>query len=125
MKNNAAVPYAIIAVLGILTVIVISFIGINQREDIQQAEEGGGEQTEETQEGETSGDPEAIFSSNCASCHGADLSGGAGPDLTQVGSTLSQEEIQDIIINGQGSMPAGMATDAEAEVLASWLSEKQ
>lgn len=125
MKKNAVVPYAIIAVLGILTVIVISFIGINQREDIQQAEEGGGEQTEETQEGETSDDPEEIFSANCASCHGADLSGGAGPDLTQVGSSLSKEDIQDIIINGRGSMPAGMATNAEAEVLANWLSEKQ
>ncbi|PAV29043.1 cytochrome C [Virgibacillus profundi] len=125
MKNNAAVPYAIIAILGILTVIVISFIGLNQREDIQQAEEGGGEQTEESQEGETTGNPEEIFSSNCASCHGADLSGGVGPDLTQVGSDLSKEDIQNIIINGQGSMPPGLATDAEAEVLASWLSEKQ
>nr|P80091.1 RecName: Full=Cytochrome c-550; AltName: Full=Cytochrome c550 [Virgibacillus halodenitrificans]AAB21857.1 cytochrome c550=c-type monoheme ferricytochrome [Bacillus halodenitrificans, ATCC 49067, Peptide Partial, 35 aa] [Virgibacillus halodenitrificans] len=26
---------------------------------------------------------EEVFESNCASCHGADLSG-AGPDLTQV-----------------------------------------
>ncbi|HLR66476.1 cytochrome c550 [Virgibacillus alimentarius] len=125
MKKNAVVPYAIIAVLGILTVIIISFVGVNQRDDIQQAEEGGEKATEETQEGETSDDPEAIFESNCASCHGADLSGGAGPDLTKVGGNLSEEEIHDIIINGKGSMPPGMATEEEAGVLAGWLAEKK
>src|SRR5690625_3955074 len=124
MKKNAVVPYAIIAVLGILTVIIISFVGINQRDDIAEEDEKG-EATEETQEGETSDDPEAIFESNCASCHGSDLSGGAGPDLTKVGSDHSEEDIQDIIINGQGDMPPGMATDEEAEVLAGWLAEKE
>ncbi|AIF43406.1 cytochrome c550 [Virgibacillus sp. SK37] len=124
MKRNPVVPYAIIALIGILAVIVISFVGLNQRDDIQQAEEGGGESTEEAQEG-ASDDPQAIFEGNCASCHGADLSGGAGPDLTQVGSRLSAEEIQDVIINGKGSMPAGMATADEAKILADWLAEKK
>ncbi|MEC5422233.1 cytochrome c [Virgibacillus sp. C22-A2] len=124
MRKNPVIPFAIIAIFGILTVIVISFVGLNQREDIQQAEEGGTEQTDE-QEGETTGDPDEIYQANCSSCHGGDLSGGNAPDLTQVGSKLSEEEIQDVIINGQGSMPAGMATDTEAEVLATWLSEKE
>ncbi|GAA0441052.1 cytochrome c [Virgibacillus sp. AGTR] len=125
MKRNPVIPYALIALVGILAVIVIAFIGLDQRKDIQQAEEGGGEQAEEAQEGETTDDPEAIFETNCASCHGADLSGGMGPDLTKVGSELSQEEIQNVIKNGQGQMPPGMATDAEAEVLAKWLAEKK
>ncbi|RIU93549.1 cytochrome c550 [Oceanobacillus picturae] len=131
MRRNPVVPYALIALLGILAVIVISVIGLDQREQIHQAEEGeqteeGGESSEgESSEGETSDDPEAIFESNCSSCHGADLSGGAGPDLTQVGSRLSEEEIHDVIINGRGSMPAGMATEQEAEVLAAWLAEKK
>ncbi|MFU0791447.1 cytochrome c550 [Cerasibacillus sp. JNUCC 74] len=125
MKRNPVVPYALIAILGILAVIVISFVGLNQREDIKKAEEGGGEQTEKSQEGETSDDPEAIYESNCSSCHGADLSGGAGPDLTQVGSKLSKDEVQNIIINGKGQMPPGLATEAEAEVLAEWLAEKK
>ncbi|MFC2948376.1 cytochrome c550 [Virgibacillus sediminis] len=127
--KNPVIPYAIIAVAGILTVIVFSLIGVNQREAIQ--EEHNGEQTEESEgnaeesgEGETTADPAAIFEANCASCHGADLSGGAGPDLTEVGSRLSQEEIKDIIINGQGSMPAGMATEPQAEVLSQWLAEE-
>ncbi|MGM0941785.1 MAG: cytochrome c550 [Bacillota bacterium] len=125
MKRNPVIPYALIALVGILAVIVIAFIGLDQRKDIQQAEEGGGEQAEEAQEGETTDDPEAIFETNCASCHGADLSGGMGPDLTKVGSELSQEEIQNVIKSGQGQMPPGMATDAEAEVLAKWLAEKK
>ncbi|MFD2630850.1 cytochrome c550 [Oceanobacillus kapialis] len=133
MRKNPVIPYALIALFGILAVVVISIIGLDQREEIQQAEEqgeqsqeGGGESSEgESAEGGTTEDPEAIFESNCASCHGADLSGGAGPNLTQVGSRLSEDEIQNIIINGQGSMPAGMATEQEAEVLAAWLAEKQ
>ncbi|MBU5265901.1 cytochrome c550 [Virgibacillus proomii] len=125
MKRNPVVPYALIAILGILAVIVISFVGLNQREDIKKAEEGGGEQTEKSQEGETTDDPEAIYESNCSSCHGADLSGGAGPDLTQVGSKLSKDEVKNTIINGKGQMPPGLATEAEAEVLAKWLAEKK
>lgn len=127
MKKNAAVPYAIIATLGILAIIIISFVGVGQRDDIQEAEQGEDEEetTEETEEGETSEDPEEIFESNCASCHGDDLSGDVGPDLTNVGSDHSEDEIEDIIINGQGEMPAGMATEDEAEVLAGWLAEKK
>lgn len=125
MKKNPVVPYAIIAIIGIFAVIIISFVGNGQRADMQKAEEGGGEATEEAQGGETSDDPEAIFESNCASCHGADLSGGMGPDLTKAGSDHSEEEIHDIIMNGKGQMPPGMATEGEADVLAKWLSEKK
>lgn len=128
MKKNPVIPYAIIAVIGIFAVIIISVIGINQRDDIQKAEEGGDNATEETQdaqEGETTGDPEAIFKSNCSSCHGGDLSGGMGPDLRKVGAELSEEEIHDIAVNGKGDMPPGMATKEEADILAKWLSEKK
>lgn len=129
MKKNAAVPYAIIAVLGILAIIIISLIGVGQRNDIQEAEqadEGAAtEETDEADEGETTDDPEEIFESNCASCHGGDLSGGMGPDLTSVGADHSEDEIHDIIMNGKGDMPAGMATEDEADVLSDWLADKQ
>lgn len=131
MKKNPVIPFAIIAIIGILTVIIISFVGVNQRDDIQKAEENGGEATEEAQDegeasdGETSDDPEEIFESNCSSCHGGDLSGGVGPNLTKVGGDHSEEEIHGIIMNGQGAMPPGMATEDEADVLAKWLSEKK
>ncbi|MBR7797684.1 MAG: cytochrome c551 [Bacillota bacterium] len=68
---------------------------------------------------------EDVFKSNCASCHGADLSGGNGPDLTQVGSKLSSDEIADIIKNGKGSMPAGMASGDDVQLLADWLAQKK
>src|SRR5699024_191770 len=43
---------------------------------------------------------EDVFERNCASCHGNDLSGGAGPDLTSIGSDYDADEIGDIIENG-------------------------
>lgn len=124
MKRNPVIPYALIAVTGILLVIILSFVGVGQQEAIKEAEEGGGEKKEQTEGGTT--DPEAIFQSNCASCHGADLSGGVGPDLTKVGATYSKEEIKDIIINGKGTgMPAGLVPAPQAEALAKWLAEKK
>ncbi|MBU5267195.1 cytochrome c551 [Virgibacillus proomii] len=68
---------------------------------------------------------EEVYENNCASCHGADLSGANGPDLTKVGSKLSSDEIADIIENGQGSMPPGMAEGDDVQLLASWLAEKK
>ncbi|KKE80614.1 cytochrome c [Oceanobacillus caeni] len=125
MKKNPVIPYAIIAVVGVLAIIIISFIGVNQREAIQQAEEGGEQAVEE---GEASTDPEEIFSANCSSCHGADLSGGAGPELTTIGSKYSADEISEIIQNGtDGGMPpfGGSLAPEEIELLSDWLSEKQ
>ncbi|TQS74818.1 cytochrome c [Ornithinibacillus gellani] len=69
---------------------------------------------------------EDIYKSNCSSCHGQDLGGGAGPDLTKVGSDHSADEIVDIIHNGTGSMPAQkQVSDEDAKTLADWLSEKK
>src|SRR5690625_3099997 len=69
---------------------------------------------------------EEIFESNCASCHGGDLSGGAGPDLTAVGADHSADEIKDIIENGVGSMPAqGQVSEDDATTLSDWLAEKK
>lgn len=126
MKRNV-LPFVIIAVIGVFSAIIVFYVGVNQREDIQQAEENG-EQTEENgndeNEGETD-DPEAIFESNCASCHGDDLEGGMGPDLTAVGGELSEDEIHDTIMNGKGDMPAGLVEEDEADALADWLSDME
>lgn len=129
MKKNPVVPYAIIAVVGILLVVIISIAGLDQRKAIHDAEKNGGETQEKAQEGETAGDPEKIFQNNCASCHGADLSGGVGPALTGVGSKYSEEKIREIIKNGfpdaQPPMPGGLLQGAEAEAVAKWLSKKK
>ncbi|WLR46243.1 cytochrome c [Halobacillus litoralis] len=122
MRKNPVIPFAIIAVLGIVVMIIVSAAGINQREAIQNEEEGGGEKHEET----ASANPEELFQNQCASCHGGDLGGGAGPNLQEVGSRYSAEEINDIIVNGKGSaMPAGLYTGEQATKLAEWLAEKK
>lgn len=52
------------------------------------------------------GDPvagEAIFADNCAVCHGADGTGGSGPDVT---GESDEAEIREIVTDGSGEMTA-------------------
>ena len=75
---------------------------------------------------ETAVDAEKIFANNCASCHGNNLEGNVGPNLTKVGSKYSSEEIQEIIKNGKGQMPAGLLKeDEEIVAVADWLADKK
>ena len=119
MKRNV-LPFGIIAVVGIFAAIIVFYIGVGQKADIQAEQDGEGSE-EEVELAE----PEDIFANSCASCHGDDLSGGMGPDLTAIGGTLSEDDIIDVIINGQGSMPPGIVVGEEAEAIAKWLSEKK
>ncbi|MEH7225096.1 cytochrome c [Bacillus sp. JJ1566] len=75
--------------------------------------------------GATAVNAEKIAQQNCASCHGQDLSGGAGPDLSKIGSKYSQDEIAGIIENGQGSMPGGIIKGEDKDAVAAWLAEKK
>ncbi|MFD1779944.1 cytochrome c551 [Fredinandcohnia salidurans] len=75
--------------------------------------------------GEATVNAEEIAQQNCASCHGQDFGGGAGPDLTKIGSKYSKDEIAGIIENGQGSMPGGIIKGEEKDAVATWLSEKK
>ncbi|MFY7869294.1 MAG: c-type cytochrome, partial [Exiguobacterium sp.] len=59
-------------------------------------------------------------------CHGANLEGMSGPSLEQVGARLSAEEIENVIRNGQGAMPANVIEkDEEITAVAAWLAEKK
>jgi cytochrome c550 len=114
MKRNPLIPFAITAVVGILLIISLSFYALNDTKE----EAGGGEQTELA--------PEDVFAGNCASCHGGDLSGGFGPNLQQIGSTMTADEIATIIKEGRGDMPAQKQVAPEAtQKLADWLAEKK
>ncbi|HET7627176.1 MAG TPA: cytochrome c [Bacillales bacterium] len=62
-----------------------------------------------------------IFQQNCASCHGANLEGGMGPALKNIGSQLSEKEILAQIKNGGGAMPGGLIEGDDAKLVASWL----
>ncbi|WP_077328058.1 cytochrome c551 [Virgibacillus siamensis] len=75
---------------------------------------------------DTAASGEEIFQNNCASCHGSDLSGGMGPDLTKVGSRYSADEIANIIKNGRGQMPPQKQVSKEdRQAVASWLAKKK
>ncbi|MFG6120863.1 cytochrome c551 [Thalassobacillus sp. B23F22_16] len=90
-------------------------------------ENGGGDAgTEESGGGEVDvAAAEQAYQESCASCHGGDLSGGAGPALDSIGSKYSEDEILDIIKNGKGSMPAEQATGEDAEMIAGWLATQE
>ena len=99
--------------------LMIAACGGGDEEVTETNEENGGEVVE-TQ------DAEKIVQGNCTSCHGGNLEGqGNFPNLTDVGSRLSQEEILTVIQEGRGAMPANIIEGAEAEVVAEWLSNKK
>lgn len=115
MTRNPIIPYIITGIMGLLLVIILASVGITQ----MNKEAGGGE--------EELASPEEIYEQNCASCHGGNLEGAAGaPALDEVGATLSEEEIADIIENGKGDgMPAGLVGGEEQELLSEWLAEQK
>ncbi|MCA0989041.1 c-type cytochrome [Guptibacillus algicola] len=109
-------------------VIVVGFTyWLSTTEEHAGSEGGHGEQTEESAGGDSAGgEAEKIYSQNCASCHGGDLGGGAGPALEAVGGKYSKDEILGIIKNGKGGgMPAGLIQGKEAEMVAEWLAAKK
>lgn len=125
MKRNPVVPYGIIAVVGILAIIIVAYMGVGQREDILAEQEGGAETEQAVEGGETAAEPDALYEANCSSCHGADLSGGMGPALTGLGSNMTAEEVSNIIQNGTGAMPAqSQLSPEEATAIADWLIEE-
>jgi cytochrome c553 len=65
----------------------------------------------------------AIYTSQCARCHGEDGTAGVGgaKDLSQ--STLTREEKENIITNGKGVMPpfANLLTESEVKSVAAYI----
>ena len=70
-----------------------------------------------------------IYEASCASCHGASLQGGAGPELG-AGSEAAEESDSRIIVritDGKGTMPAfgGSLSDDQIELLLEFLRATQ
>lgn len=91
---------------------------------------GGGNSSAPKEDDTTGGasadvDAEQVIQQKCISCHGANLEGGAGPALDKIGADLSQEEIHDIIINGEGAMPPRIIEGDDADAVAAWLAEQK
>jgi cytochrome c551 len=68
---------------------------------------------------------ETLYKNSCAGCHGQNLEGMVGPNLTAVGAKYSKEQILEILEKGKGNMPPGLAKGADAETLAAWLADKK
>ncbi len=69
---------------------------------------------------------EQVYQASCLACHGANLEGSVGPQLTDVGARLSVDEIADIIKNGRNTMPAqAQLSDEEVQNLSAWLAAKK
>lgn len=62
---------------------------------------------------------EATFETRCAVCHGADGSGGTGPDLNAEVPGKSDSDLLGIMLEGSGDMaPVGLTDQEAADVLA-------
>jgi mono/diheme cytochrome c family protein len=63
---------------------------------------------------------EALFTENCARCHGAGgRGGGIGPTLA--GNEISLDEARSTIENGRGAMPAGLVAGQNLEDVLAYL----
>ncbi|TFD92315.1 cytochrome c550 [Jeotgalibacillus sp. R-1-5s-1] len=123
MNKNPIIPFLLIMVLGFGVVFFMSVQGLDDSEEMAQEEEGGGEGEGG---GEAAGDfdPEATYQNACISCHGENYEGGSGfPSLVGVGERLSVDEIANILVNGQGAMPAGLVEESNAQAMAEWVAE--
>ncbi len=119
MKGKPLIPFAIIAIVGILLTITLSFVGLNQREALESDEEEV-EEVEEFEDPVVAG--EELAAQSCIACHGNDLTGASGPDISNLSGKYSEEEIVEIILQGTGSMPAqSQLNDVEADAIAQYL----
>ncbi len=120
MQKNPIIPFILIMAFGIGLIFFLSIDGIGNKEEIasehnEQSEDGGGD-------GASAGefDPEAVAQQKCVSCHGNTYEGqGNFPSL--VATQLSEEEIQDVLANGKGAMPANLVPAENLEEMAAWV----
>jgi len=104
------------------TVLLLAACGSteNANEDAEKADQN----EPKTPEIEMTSSVGEVYNLGCASCHGEDLQGNVGPDISKVGSEYSKDEIKDIIVNGIGDMPGGaLEDDEDVELLTEYLTE--
>ncbi|WP_458412469.1 cytochrome c550 [Schinkia sp. CFF1] len=125
MNRNPLIPFGLIAVLGIVLMVVVSFWGLNNADKMLAAQADKEKAATEQAAAPAADDPEGIVKANCTSCHGQNLEGAVGPALSDVGSRLSKDDIHTVIMNGRNAMPAGLLDAEKAEKVAAWLAEKK
>lgn len=117
MKGKPLYPWAVTAVVGIVLMIILSFVGLGQI-PTEEAEEAAQPAQEQTANAGT----DAPDIGGCVGCHGQNLEGGMGPAL--VGTDLPHDEIVRIINEGAAGMPGGLVSPEEAEAIATYILEQ-
>ncbi len=129
MKGKPLFPFAAIAVVGLILMISLSFIGVYQKEERLALEGEDAVEEQPTQDTADTSDPIALgeqaYQATCIGCHGGSFDGPMG-NLIGIGDRRSKEEIMTIIHEGGADyglpgMPA--FKDADAEAIAEYLIE--
>lgn len=119
MKGAPLIPFAATAFLGLLLVFLLSLVGLNVGDEMAGENEEGNNSAEEQEFDDPIELGQSVYEGNCASCHGGDLGGGAGPALDS--GDHSEEDILAAIEEGPGDMPAGLVEGEEAEAVAAFI----
>ena len=131
MRGKPLLPYAVIAVVGLILMVGLSLMGVGQKEARIAAEADGGQQVADSGAGDTSAVGslgEQQYKATCIGCHGANFDGPMG-NLNGIGDRRSKEEIVDIIVNGGAdygypAMPAYKDnSNVDAEAITEYLIE--
>ena len=77
---------------------------------------GGGTDT-----GDAPASGEDLYAANCAGCHGADGGGGNGPAMGYIVPGMDAEDVAEVIMMGEDSMPPIAVTAEEANAIAEYV----
>lgn len=123
MRGKPLYPYAGIAIVGIAIMIVLSFVGVNQKDAALEGEEPAQEETADSTSPTSLG--EESYQNTCIGCHGGNFEGPMA-SLVGIGERRSKEEIIAIIEEGgeEFGVP-GMAAypNVDAEAIVDYLLE--
>lgn len=119
--KNPVIPFIVIMVFGIVLIFGLSFKGLGDEKD--QAKNGGTNNAKT--ENVAASNPESIYKSTCASCHGDQYQGVVGPTLKGVGKKLSVAQIKEILTTGKNNknMPPNLVPADKADAMAKWVSQ--
>lgn len=125
MRGKPLYPYAGIAIVGIAIMIVLSLIGVNQKDARIALEEGGEVPQEETADSTSSfGSGEEFYQNTCIACHGGNFEGPMA-NLNGLGDRYTKDEVKIIIsegIDGTAMAAFDLETD-ELDALVDYLLE--
>lgn len=125
MRGKPLYAYAAIAVMGLALMVVLSFVGVNQKDArlaLEGEEEQPAEQTVDTSDPMALG--EQAYQASCIGCHGGNFDGPMA-SLQGLADRYSEDEVKAIIIEGipGTAMPGGLVGQEDVDALTEYLLE--